>query len=165
MANHILKTMIATVLMGSAASGDEFAFGVGWDDLFDAHGRESMSVLIEYHSDPIYQSPWFNVSLLAVIQADNRGDVFAGLGVYNLSDIGRAGRYFLEASLAVGHFDQGGHRDIRDNGTRWRTSLGGGVHLNERRRVSLTLDHILDMDFKNYNPGSETLHVRYTVGF
>ncbi|MBT8153062.1 hypothetical protein KMP13_03980 [Epibacterium ulvae] len=100
-----------------------------------------------------------------MVQADDRGDVFAGLGVHNLSDIGRAGHYFVQASLAVGHFDQCGHRAMRDNGTRGRTSLGGGLHINQGRRISLTLDHILDMDFKNYDPGSETLHLRYTVGF
>ncbi|MQQ09298.1 hypothetical protein GFB49_12595 [Epibacterium sp. SM1979] len=165
MYGEMLKCAVAAVVLAQSATADEIAFGIGWDDMFDAGGRESLSFLFEYHADPFFEGHVLNLALMAVIQADDRGDIFAGVGVHNRTDIGRARRFFLEASLAVGHFDEGGNTGTRDNGTRFRTSLGAGVHLSERERLSLTLDHILDMDFKNDHPGSETLHLRYSRAF
>ncbi len=161
----MLKTIAVAVFLGQAASAGEWVLGIGGDDLLDKEGRESIAFLFEYHTEPFYEGRILNLSLMGMVQVDKDNDTFAGFGVHNRTNFGQQQRYFWEASLAVGHYDVGGTSTDHHDGTLFRSSLGLGVHLSDRDRLSVTLDHLLDLDMKNKRTGSETIMLRYGVDF
>ena len=143
---------------------DEWVIGLGGYDLLDRFNREALAVLVEYHSDPFRQLSWADASWLAVMQADASGNLLAGAGVHLTSPFWRE-PFFWEASLAGVSFWEGTDTIKPAEDFLVRTSIGAGVYGKNGRKVSITLDHLLDSNLQNHNPGTETIIVRYTFRF
>ncbi|MEX0349041.1 MAG: acyloxyacyl hydrolase [Paracoccaceae bacterium] len=149
-----------------SATAAEWVIGLGADDLFDWDGDPAVAGLVEVHSNPFFERPRFNLTGMATLLVDSERDVFAGIGVHSAWSF-RNSRFFLEGSFAAGGFNQGGDSPPRKetDSFLYRTSIGVGTRLNETSRLSLTIDHLFNNDFKNYEPGSESILLRYSKAF
>ncbi|MCL6283375.1 acyloxyacyl hydrolase [Ruegeria sp. 2012CJ41-6] len=158
--------IITFFLVFRSASAAEWVVGFGADDLFDSDGDPAVAGLVEVHTNPFLDRPRFNLTGMATLLVDSERDVFAGVGVHSVWSFPNS-RFFLEGSFAAGGFNQGGDSPPRKetDSFLYRTSIGFGRHLSEISRLSLTLDHLFNNDFKNYEPGSESILLRYSRGF
>ncbi len=156
---------IALLFAANTAHANDLVIAIGWDDLFDSNGDDAVALLVEYHGDPFYSSRYVNLSFMALLQGDTDGDVFTGVGLYNIFDVGRTQRFFVEGGLAFGYYRDDGSQHTDDDGSAWRSSIGFGMHMSETRRISVSIGHLMNTSFKNHNPGSETLNFRYTFSF
>ena len=151
----------ALLAVSQHAQAEELTFGIGGSDLLDEIRREAVARLVEYHSDPFWNPLWGHLSWLVALQIDTTENVFLGVGVHGVSRLGTQ-NFFVEASLSGGAYHQGNGIPKTAENFLFRTSIGAGFYLNTNSRLSLTLDHLLNSDFKNYDPGSEAFLLRYT---
>ncbi|SHE80260.1 Lipid A 3-O-deacylase (PagL) [Ruegeria intermedia] len=156
---------LLTFAPGTANSA-EWVAGLGADDLFDIDGVPAFAGLVELHSDPFVRAFWVDVSAMASVLVDTEHDIFAGIGLHSLLHFGMD-RVFFEFSLAAGGYFPGGESPPRKLTDRfqYRTSIGAGYRLTESSRLSVSMDHLFNSEFENYEPGSETILLRYTKGF
>jgi lipid A 3-O-deacylase len=126
--------------------------------------EEAVAVLLEYHSDPFYTHPWAEFSWMGTAKLDTTNNNFFGAGVHAFVPLSGK-RAFLEASFAVGGYYQGTFIGKHADDVLFRSSLGGGVRLDNDDRLSLSIDHLLDDNLKNERPGKETIMLRYTRSF
>lgn len=151
------------LLLASPGAADEWVLGLGADDVFDTHNKVVAAFLAEYHSDPFSQSGRASFSWMAALQADTDGDVLAVGGIYFL--MRSHGSWVVEASLGAGALHQGSN-PLKPRGSfQFRTSIGAGYELDSGTRISLSIDHLFNKDFRNTAPGTETVLLRYTRQF
>jgi hypothetical protein len=161
-----LRTVLcaAFLLVSQNAQANELVFGLGGSDLLDEVRKEAVAGLIEYHTDPFWNPLSADVSWLVALQIDTTDNIFLGVGVHGLSRLGTP-NFFVEASISGGAFHQGNGIPTTTESFLFRSSIGAGFYLDDNSRVSLTIDHLLNSDFKNYDPGTEAILLRYTRGF
>lgn len=158
-----LRTAVcaALLLVSQNAQASELTFGLGGSDLLDKIRKEAVAGLIEYHTDPFWSPVWGDFSWLAALQVDTADNIFLGAGVHGLSKLGTQ-NFFVEASFSGGAFHQGSGIPKPAENFLFRTSIGAGFYLTNNSRLSLTIDHLLNSDLKNYDPGSEAILLRFT---
>lgn len=162
--NKLCHGFVALIVSLQPSHADEWVFGLGGDDYFDEIADHAIAGLIEYHSDPFLKGSLADVSWLGALQVDTAGDVFLGFGVYALSAL-EFGNLFLETSIAAGAFRQGSNPVKPADSFLLRTSFGIGMALSDHSRLSLSIDHLLNLDLENYDPGSEAVMLRLTTQF
>ncbi len=150
--------------MATPASSDELVLAVGRDDVLDRNGEEAFAVTVEYRSAPFIRINRFDLSWLLAAQADEHRELFLGAGVNVYTEFGN-GPLFAECSAALGPFFQPGLSLKDPDDFLIRTSLGVGFRLSETKKVSLSIDHLLNTELQNYNPGSEAVMLRYGFRF
>lgn len=159
-----IASILTFALTASTAAADEFVFGLGVDDVFDQTDTTAVAVVLEYHADPFYAGRVSEYSFAAAAQVDGDSDVFVGVGVHAHWSVGD-GPWYVEGSWMPGYYDQGSGGSPLDGNLQFRTLLGVGYELSATRKISVAVDHTSNADIEDTNPGSETLSVRYSVGF
>lgn len=150
------------------ATADELVIGLGADDVLDSnrrHANGALAGLVEFHLDPFARFATFDLAPMATVQFDNHGDYYVGIGFYAVRDLGRARRWLIEASLSGGILRERSTRFDIDDDFRFRSSIGLGYRVAPDKRLSLSIDHILDQSLRNRDPGSETIFLRYTTSY
>lgn len=153
-----------SLLFSFSVSAQEWVIALGADDQFDNLGVEASALTLEYHSAPFLERRGVELAWLAALQVDTAEDAFLGAGVYSHLPLGPR-RSFAELSLALGAYHQGPDDTRPADDLQFRSSLGIGTEINDRARISLSIDHLLNTDFENYEPGSEAVMLRLTRRF
>lgn len=150
------------LLFASSAAASDFVFGIGQDDI-DGQGTEAAALQLEYHTDPIREYRWGSLSGMVVTQVDADRDTYFGVGVSMLRNL--SNRWFFEANLSGGYYDQGRTGTDLGGNLQFRTLIGFGYHVSENARISLALDHMSNAGIEKFNPGRETVTIRYSFKF
>lgn len=148
--------------IATSATAAGFVFGIGADGI-GGQGTESTAIQLEYHTDPIREYRWGAISGMVVTQVDTDKDTYFGVGLSALSDISE--KWFLESSLAVGYYDQGASGTNLGGNLQFRTLLGVGYRVSDTSQISLAIDHISNAGIEKFNPGRETVSIRYSKSF
>lgn len=152
------STFIALAAPMPAAAGD-LVLGLGHADFKDP----ATFVVLEVHSRPHWRFAGADWSLAVAISDDNEGDVFVGVGPAGLWQL--PDRWFIEASVMPGYFNQG--NDANDLGSEFeiRSLLGIGRKVSNGLSLSLALSHTSNADTAKHNPGVNQLSVRLRRSF
>ena len=129
--------------------------------MFDTiYREEAISGIVEYRSDPFYSTRFADFSWVAGGQFNTMQDLFIGAGGMVHFDLGN-GPLFLEVGLAAGY--AGFHKSAMKRGDsfQYKSSLAVGMDLASGDAFSIGLDHLMNDDFENHDPGTETLYFRY----
>ena len=156
--------LIACLGSGHAVAADEWVVGLGGADLLDKVRKEAVALLLEYHSAPFHSQSWAEFSWMGTAKFDTTNNHFVGAGVHAFVPLSND-HLFMEASFAVGGYHQGTFIGKEADDVLFRSSLGGGIKLESGNRISLSIDHLLDHNLKNQNPGKESIMLRYTWAF
>lgn len=161
---YLIAVLAVVIMTVFAAQADDLIVGLGGDDVTDQTNTQALALVIEYHTEPFYTGASASYGFAGTIQLDNDTDVFVGAGLAAVW-LFEGKRWFIEGSFMPGFYDQGsGGTDLGGN-IQFRTLLGVGYRLDGNRSVSLAIDHKSNGDLEERNPGSETITVRYRVGF
>lgn len=155
---------VALALNHQVALAEKWIIGLGGNDVLDKTRDEALAGLIEFHSNPFWSASWGEFSWLGTLQVDSSDSVFLGAGVNVFSRLGES-NLFLEGSIGAGPMWQSNVLREPANDFLFRTSIGFGFILKNGHRLSISLDHLLDSDFQNHNPGTESIMVRYAFSF
>lgn len=159
-----LATLFSLAVSTQAALAGDMIIGIGQDDVLDQTDTEAAALVIEYHADPFWTGEKASYGLAIAGQVDGDGDVFLGVGVAALWELG-SGPWFVEASFMPGYYAKGSGGSPLGGNLQFRTLLGLGYQLSQSRSISISIDHKSNADIENQNPGGETLAIRYKVGF
>lgn len=156
-------TLMAAFFATSTWAG-EWVIAVGGDDLLDNDREEATALTFEIRTDPIHSNKYFDLSWVLAAQGDSKGELYVGAGVNAYSQI-RASRYFFEVSAVVGPYFESGVSLKLPEEYLFRTSIGFGAQISDNARLSLSIDHLLNGNLENRNPGSEAIMLRLTQSF
>lgn len=162
MVTHLRRAAAAALIaaLPAAAQGQSWVLGAG----VTIYDRGSTgSAVVELHGAPLARIGTAEVTVAAAAIADGFGAGWVGLGAALFAPLG--GRWFLEASIMPG-LHAVGDRDSRLGGAfQVRSLLGIGYRFGEGRTVSLALHHRSNADLRDYNPGEETIGLRFRFEF
>lgn len=157
------STILCAALMSGPAIGGTAVLGAGGDDVLDETNTQSVALDLEYHVDPMVERGSFRLGPAMALHYDGDGDLWVGAGVAVEKDLNPS--WFLEGSFMAGYYDPASLGTPLGNDVVFRTLIGVGRRLDARRAISLSIDHKSNRDLGDSNPGSETLLVRYRLGF
>jgi hypothetical protein len=150
--------------LASPAAANEWVLGVGADDFLDIERKTVPAFLLEYHSEPFTKIRSTSFSWMVALQADGHGDVLAVAGMYYLTRVPQSS-WVIEGSFGAGAMHQGSNPHKGGDVFQFRSSFGLGYEMDSGKRVSLSIDHLFDKNFRNWRPGTETVLLRYTMQF
>ncbi|MGA9412413.1 MAG: hypothetical protein WBV78_18460, partial [Roseobacter sp.] len=97
--------MIAVPTITAPVVADEYAIGLGQDDVLNQTDTQSVAFVIEYHASPFFSGNISDYSLVVAGQVDGDSDVWLGIGVYALWSV-RFSNWFFEGSFMPGYYDR-----------------------------------------------------------
>jgi lipid A 3-O-deacylase len=160
-----ITCLIAPFLMmlGSATSAQEWIVGAGFADFSFDLSNDSALVAVEYHHPPFNEGTRLNVGWGAVGAVHTSGDLFLGLGLVGTYDLGS--RWFLEGSVMPGAFLE--NASFNDLGSTFeiRSLIGVGYELKSGNALSLALAHKSNASTAEFNPGVNSLLLRWHVRY
>jgi hypothetical protein len=167
---NICGAFLVSVIASTSLLAQEISVGVGLDDILDSNRRDldggvlatsaiAVSGRVKFYGnlkkDYVLLMPTIN------FQIDSKKDFFAGAGLTAKFPFLKSTPFFLETGLTAGLLTESSTMSKIDNDFKFQSYVGLGYQLDERTGVILSIDHMLDKDFKNYNPGSETILLNY----
>ena len=151
------------ILFAPMASAQSVTFGLGYSDFSNEISRDTATVDLEYHHTPFYEGEVASYSWGGNARITGAGDFFVGAGI--VANWSLANEWFIEGSLMPGYYDEdmpvnqlGGHFFFR-------SLIGVGKRFESGNSMSLGLSHISNASIRDFNPGVNTLSLRYTVAF
>ena len=157
----ILATALA--LLPIAAPAADVVVGLGYSDFSDKAAKDSAVLELELHSDPLWHFIGADWSLAGAVAAHAEGDYFVGVGPAALWPL--ANRWFVEASVMPGYFNDSGGANSLGSDFEIRSLLGIGRQISDRMSVSLAASHKSNANISSRNPGVNTLSLRARWGF
>ncbi|MFT6451401.1 MAG: hypothetical protein ACJA06_000884 [Halocynthiibacter sp.] len=93
--------------------------------------------------------------------ATDRGSIWIGVGATWERSIGD---FFVTSTLMPGLYSAGSGHNL-GSVLEFRSILGAGYEFKNGGRIAVTYDHRSNGDIVNWNPGLETVAVRYSIAF
>lgn len=160
--NRLTALAVATCLAGPAAA-QSVVIGVGYTD-FGASAADDQAVLsLEYHHTPFYRADRLAIGLGGALSLHEDGGTDLGLGIVGTYDLDR--NWFLEASVMPGVYWERGIGNDLGGDFQIRSLLGVGYTFESGNSVSLAATHISNAGTSNFNPGANSLLLRYQIAF
>lgn len=134
---------------------DYLTLGVGFNEVFDGHGRGFASVEVRFTPWVAQLSPWVYGSL------STEGGAFVGAGLaYTLT--GERTRWRVSLGIGPGYYRTGG--DVFLGGDFEVMSFAEvGYQLANDGLVGLRLSHLSNGSTRPRNPGTELLSLQYSI--
>ena len=159
-----LTSLLLALALPTTVSAGEYVLGLGYDNVRETTGTGAASFVAEYHLEPFYSGERASYAWGFAGQVNTDGDVFLGFGVHAHWAIG-TGPWFVEGSFMPGYYDDGRNGTDLGGNIQFRSLIGIGYALAANRKISLAIEHKSNAGLEDHNPGSETLVLRYAVGF
>src|SRR6056297_1809463 len=121
---------LGAALAGLPAMAADWVIGAGVAD-FDAGSETAVSV--EVHGAPVWVPGRVEIGPAAGAVVDTDGSVWVGAGLSALAELGP--RWFLEASVMPGAFDEGSAATDLGHGLEIRSLIGLGYSLSAATKV------------------------------
>ncbi len=153
----------ALALLPHAAPAADVVVGLGYADFSDQAADDSAFLELELHSAPLWHFAGADWSLAGAVAVHGEGDVFVGVGPAALWPLGN--RWFVEASVMPGFFEDAGGANSLGSDFEIRSLLGIGRHINDRLSLSLAASHKSNANLSDRNPGVNALSLRARWAF
>ncbi|HLF59253.1 MAG TPA: acyloxyacyl hydrolase [Alphaproteobacteria bacterium] len=155
---HLMAAALGAALVFTAATAraEDPAYltpGIGIYDVF--HDDTAGDFSLEYRADRL----WF-LHPKAGMEATTDG-AFYVYGGFNF-DIPVGERIVLTLGTAVGHYSNGGGKDLGDP-IEFKSGAEIALRLKNRVRIGLGLHHISNAGIGDDNPGTEVLGLTYSI--
>lgn len=147
------------ITVATASAAQELILGLGYSDYKPAGAEDSALVSVEYHAAPFRQNGNFSMGIGGVASAQGSGDVFIGAGLvakYALSP-----EWTAELSVMPGAYFE--NDPLTDLGSSFqiRSLAGIAYQMPSGDKVSLALVHKSNAGLASYNPGVNSLVLRW----
>ena len=161
---------LALMIMSTSLLAQEISVGVGLDDILDSNRRDldgsvlatsAIAAAGRVKFDSNLERDYFLLMPTINFQIDSKNDFFIGAGFTARFPLSKFAPFFLDIGLTAGLLTENSTDSNIENDFKFQSYVGLGYQLDERTGVILSIDHMLDKDFKNYNPGSETILLNY----
>jgi opacity protein-like surface antigen len=159
---NIRMATIGLFLSATPVFATDIVVGIGAGEETD-RSSSTTAFQFEVHSNPIREFRWGNVSTTFVAQANSDKDAFVGVGLSALSNT--RNNWFIEGSFAAGYYDAGSQGTDLGGNLQFRSLIGVGYRLSESSSVSLAVDHISNAGLNDFNPGRNSISIRYRMSF
>lgn len=165
--NRIAALCLATALSGMTAPrpapAQEWIVGAGFSDFTFDVSRDSGLIAAEYHHAPFYSDGRIDLAFGVAAVVQGTGDAFLGAGLAGTYGIEAA--WFVEASIMPGLYIE--NLSINDLGSRFeiRSLLGLGYRLPRAGAVSLAVAHMSNAGTAPFNPGVNSVLLRWHAPF
>ncbi len=161
-----MKSLLASaalLLATTSVHAQSVVFGAGYAD-YSGYGSNNNAVFsLEYQHSAFHQAKRFGATWGAALTVDTDGDTHLGaglIGVYSISD-----RWFGELSVMPGYYNASNSDNDLGGDFQIRSLLGVGYTLDGGNKISLGLTHISNASTNSFNPGVNSLFLRYHHGF
>lgn len=152
-----LCALVLSAGLAGPAAAQELSFGLTTD--ID-HG--GVGGVVEFHGAPVFgQQGGVSGAWGIAARSDLDGDAWVGAGF--VLDFDVSPNAFVEASFMPGFYHPG-ETELGGN-LQFRSLIGFGWRVSPTGAVVLSLDHLSNAGIDPFNPGAETLSVRYRMQF
>lgn len=143
--------------LAAPAAAQELSFGLTYHA-----GVGDLGGVVEVHGAPVFGATGgLSGSWGVAARADSEGNAWAGAGF--VLDAPVTDQLFVEASFMPGFYWEG-DRDLGHH-VQFRSLIGLGWTLTPESALILSLDHISNAGLSDFNPGAETVALRYRMSF
>ncbi|SEG07823.1 acyloxyacyl hydrolase [Jhaorihella thermophila] len=165
MAGKLIRRFVsalAMTIMAAPVAAQQWVVGAGWSDYSYARADDSIIGTFEYHAAPFYVGANAEAGWALSGEVTGAGDGFVGGGAYLTYDLGPA--WFLEASVMPGAFFE--KPPVNDLGSTFeiRSLLGLGYRFGNGSALSLAVSHKSNASTSNFNPGANSIFLRWHWG-
>jgi hypothetical protein len=155
--NRLAAAALLMAASAASAQAQDLSFGITTDIDTGAIGG-----MLEVHGAPVFGQPGGVSGRWGVAaRGDSDGSAWVGAGFVLNLDVADAG--FVEASFMPGYYAEG-DRPLGGN-LHFRSLIGFGWRVAPGSAVVLSLDHISNGGIEPFNPGAETVALRYRMEF
>ncbi len=165
MAGQVIRraaTVAAMAIMAAPVAAQQWVAGIGWSDYTYRPADDSIIGTFEYHAAPFYVGTNAEAGWALSGEITGAGDGFIGGGAALTYDLGPA--WFLEGSVMPGVFFR--NPSVNDLGSSFeiRSLLGVGYRLGNGSAVSLAVSHKSNASTASFNPGVNSVFLRWHWG-
>lgn len=162
MKQFLLTAILALGLTGTAQA-QSLILGVGYAD-FQHNGSRDQGVLsLEYQHTPFWERGRLSARLAGAATVHANGDFHLGAGVAGEYALDR--NWFIEASVLPGLYIEG--EDSNTLGSRFevRSLFGLGYRFDNGNALSLAITHKSNASISDFNPGVNSVLLRFHRSF
>ncbi|SMO88567.1 acyloxyacyl hydrolase [Ruegeria faecimaris] len=156
----LMSTLLATTTM---AHGQSIVLGAGYADFTHTSSNDQAVVSLEYQHSPFHEATRLSAGwgVALTVDADADTHIGAGLvGLYTISD-----RWFAEASVMPGYYNASNDDNDLGGNFQIRSLFGIGYALENGNKLSLAITHNSNASTDSFNPGVNSVFMRYHYGF
>lgn len=160
--NRIFVALVSLLLSVTAATAQEWTFGLGATDFGD-QGDDSVALDLEYRHKPFVERRVMSVALGANLALTGEGDVFVGGGIWSRWQW-QSG-WFIDNSIMPGLYEEGTEGNDLGSAFEIRSLLGVGYQFDNGHAISAAISHKSNASLAEDNPGMNTYSIRYHFKF
>lgn len=151
------------VLAATAAQGQELILGAGYSDYSSEISEDGAKLAIEYHFRPGIERGRFALGWGGALAVQETEDIFIGIGGVATYDLD--GPWRLELSVMPGGYFENEARNDLGSTFEIRSLFGVVYSFDSGNAVSLALSHKSNASTGDFNPGMNSVLVRWHMGF
>ncbi|KIC09623.1 lipid A 3-O-deacylase [Leisingera sp. ANG-M1] len=149
----------AAIAMPAAAQ--EVVLGIGYSDYHREAAEDGAQFALDYLHAPFHEGRILSARFGATLEAQETGDVFAGVGISGVIDL--KNDWFIENSVMPGaYFESSAGNDLGST-FEIRTLLAIGKRFANGKAVSLAFSHKSNASTADENPGVNSLTLRWHI--
>lgn len=167
-----VAVVLFTILSSHAVTAQEIAVGLGADDILDRNRRSSdgsvlatsaIGAVFELKTTPVLDYKNLSLTPTYLVQLDTGKDYYFGAGLTARFEFGQyLNKFFSDFGISAGLHTENSTDSKIKNDLKFRSTIGLGYKLENDTALIFSIDHMLDTNLKNHNPGSETIFIRYS---
>ena len=162
----MLKTLLAAAVICAAslpACAQSLVVGLGWNYFSYNQSKDTGTIDLEYHFAPFHEGARVDWAVGAVISDSTENDFYVGVGI--VATVHMRNRWFAEFSAMPGYYSEGISINRLGGDLQFRTLAGLGRTLKNGNAFSVAINHRSNASTNPFNPGVNSLLVRYHVNF
>lgn len=152
-------TLSLALLAAVPAQAADWVVGLGGTDFNRAASEDQALIAIEVHSAPFGNWGPVSFSLAGGAVAHANGDFWIGGGISATAPLG-ASRWFVEASVMPGLYEEGEAVNDLGHAIEIRSLIGLGYRVGDRTSLSVAFDHRSNAGLGDDNPGVNAVTLR-----
>ncbi|UWQ29393.1 acyloxyacyl hydrolase [Leisingera sp. M523] len=156
--------MLAAAFCAAAAmpaAAQEVTLGLGYSNYSRAGSEDSALFAAEYLHAPFHEGRLLSTRFGAVLEVQETGDVFAGVGISGVVDL--KNNWFIETSVMPGAYHESSLGNDLGSTFEIRSLLAVGKRFHNGKAVSLALSHKSNASTADQNPGVNSLTLRWHI--
>ncbi|OED49375.1 acyloxyacyl hydrolase [Leisingera sp. S232] len=159
------KTAILAAALSAAvtlpATAQEVTLGLGYSDYHREIAEDGAQFAIEYLHNPFFEKGRLSARFGATLEAQETGDVFAGVGISSVVDLNND--WFIETSVMPGAYSESSAGNDLGSAFEIRSLFAVGKRFDNGKAVSLAFSHKSNASTADENPGVNSLTLRWHI--
>lgn len=158
-ARAISVAAIIGAVCSPMAQAESLIFGLGYTRYSDDSADDFTLFSVEYQVDPFKSVGRWDFGLAGALSIDANGDGHLGLGLYTIYNLQK--QWFIEGSVMPGVYSNGSDGNWLGGHFQIRSLLAVGYDLDDRNSISLAATHISNASTTEFNPGVNSVLLRW----